>query len=78
LKPLPAALFFLREPGGDSADDDDRRLVVKTRLIALLVAAIGLVTALVTDLYSGDIDYASVYAVLLLVDRYAERAGFMF
>jgi len=31
--------------------------------------------AIVTELYSGGIDYASVYTVLL-VDRYAERARF--
>jgi hypothetical protein len=78
LKPLPAALSFLRESGGDSADDDDRRLVVKTRLIALLIAAMGLVAAIVAEQYSGRIDDATFYAVLLMVDHHAERAGFKF
>jgi hypothetical protein len=52
-------------------------LVVKTRLIALLFAAIGLVAAIVA-VNSGRIDDATFYAMLLMVDHHAERAGFKF
>jgi hypothetical protein len=51
---------------------------VKTRLIALLIAAMGLVAAIVAEQYSGRIDDATFYAVLLMVDHHAERAGFKF
>ena len=50
---------------------------MKTRLIALLFAAIGLVAAIVA-VNSGRIDDATFYAVLLMVDHHAERAGFKF
>ena len=51
---------------------------MKTRLIALLFAATGLVATIVAELYSSRIDYATFYAMLLMVDRHAERAGFKF
>ena len=50
---------------------------MKACLIALLLAVIGLVAAIVA-VNSGRIDEATFYAVLLMVDHHAERAGFKF